>query len=181
MLSLLCLTCAARFRVKWLTRPPRVARMGRGSPPCRLTPRQSVEAARQPVLARCRSDRVTADARVVSELARRRAWMVGHELSQFAPPPRLKIHRDVTPVARSARPPTAPDRPGRPQIGRPRIVGTSAPPNHYPIGRIQKEKGGKRPRTRPPRGRHRVAVYSNSVSDSTSRTRSTCPEIGCLR
>ena len=44
-----------------------------------------------------------------------------------------------------------------------------------------KEKGGKRPRTGPPRGRHRVAVYSNSVSDSTSRTRSTCPEIDCLR
>ena len=141
MSSLLCLTCASgaaapRFRVEWLTRPPRVARMGRGSPPCRLTPRQSVEAARQPVLARCRSDRVTAlaaahirksgevlersadriasDARVVSELARRRAWM-GHELSRFAPPPRLKIHRDVTPVARSARPATAPNRPRRSQ------------------------------------------------------------------
>ena len=207
MSSLLCLTCASgaaapRFRVEWLTRPPRVARMGRGSPPCRLTPRQSVEAARQPVLARCRSDRVTAlaaahirksgevlersadriasDARVVSELARRRAWM-GHELSRFAPPPRLKSHRDVTPVARSARPATAPDRPRRSQKGQLRITRTDAPPSHYPIGRIRKEKGGTRPRTGPPRGRHRVAVYSNSVSDSTSRTRSTCPEIGCLR
>ena len=44
-----------------------------------------------------------------------------------------------------------------------------------------KEKGGKRPTPGPPRGRHRVAVYSNSVSDSTSRTRSTCPAIDCLR
>ena len=61
------------------------------------------------------------------------------------------------------------------------ITLTSAPLSHYPIGRIRKEKDGERPRTRPPRGRYRAAVYSNSVSDSTSRTRSTCPEIGCLR
>ena len=71
--------------------------------------------------------------------------------------------------------------PGGSQKGQLCITCTDAPPSHYPIGRIQKEKGRKRPRTRPPRGRHRAAVYSNSVSDSTSRTRSTCPEIGCLR
>ena len=35
----------------------------------------------------------------------------GHEVSRFAPPPRRKSHRDVTPVARSARPAAAPDRP----------------------------------------------------------------------
>ena len=64
---------------------------------------------------------------------------------------------------------------------RPRITCTSAPLSHYPIGRIRKETGGERPRTGPPRGRHRVAVYSNSASDSTSRTRSTCPAIDCLR
>ena len=62
-----------------------------------------------------------------------------------------------------------------------RSTRTSAPPCHYPIGRIRKEKGRTRPRTGPPRGRHRVAAYSNSVSDSTSRTRSTCPAIDCLR
>ena len=162
MSSLLCLTCAARFRVKWLTRPPRVARMGRGSPPCRLTPRQSVEAARQPVLARCRSDRVTAlaaahirksgevlegsadriasDARVVRKLARRRAWMVGHELSRFAPPPRLKSHRDGTPVARNARPPAAPDRPGRSQIDQLRITALTRRPVTTRSGEFRRKK-----------------------------------------
>ena len=118
--------------------------------------------------------------RVVSELARRRAWMGARGVTVRSSA-RLKSHRDVTPVARSARPATAPDRPRRLQKGQLRITRTDAPPSHYPIGRIQKEKGRKRPRTRPPRGRHRAAVYSNSVSDSTSRTRSTCPEIGCLR
>ena len=63
----------------------------------------------------------------------------GHEVSRFAPPPRRKSHRDVTPVARSARPPTAPDRPGSRERP-PRITCTSAPPSRYPIGRIRRKK-----------------------------------------
>ena len=62
-----------------------------------------------------------------------------------------------------------------------RIISTIRAAQSLPDRENSKGKGGKRPRTGPPRGRHRVAVYSNSVSDSTSRTRSTCPEIDCLR
>ena len=67
-----------------------------------------------------------------------RGWV--QEVSRFAPPPRLKIHRDVTPVARSARPAAAPDRPEQSCRGRPCITCTSAAPSRYPIGRIRRKK-----------------------------------------
>ena len=125
-------------------------------------------------------DRIASDARVVSELARRRAC--GCKSCHGS------LFRHASRAIVTSRPlREARDRqlrqtgPGPSQIGQQRITRTSAPPSRYPIGRIRKGKGRQRPRTGPPRGRYRVAVYSNSVSDSTSRNRSTCPEIDCLR
>ena len=125
------------------------------------------------------ADRIASDARVVSELARRRACgctrchgsLLRHAARAIVTSRLLREARDRQ--LRQTVPAVVRDRP--------RITCTSAPPSRYPIGRIRKETGGTRPRPGPPRGRHRVAVYSNSASDSTSRTRSTCPAIDCLR